>query len=181
MTTPQSLSDAAHADPARHIAAKLMRLAEAWIDGTGRRWDRLEQMDGLVRSLRQTYAQELERREPVEPQGVGMSDRYALPASVSAAPTYQCWGCGQTVRVDVAHQCLGKPATTELPSIALTTGLTVRTNGFGCRVVDRFDLARLPLGVVRVDCLTCGGWYAEGADAKDMPCKGKPLGLGAAP
>lgn len=111
--TPQSLSDAAHRDPSRNIAAKLMRLAESWIEPPNRRWDRLEQMRRLVDSLQQTYAQELERREPVEPQGVGMSDRYTLPDSVSAAPTYQCWGCGQTVRVDVAHQCLGKPATTD--------------------------------------------------------------------
>lgn len=82
MTTPQSLSDAAHVDPSRNIAAKLMRLAEAWIDGTGRRWSVLAEMDQLVDTLRKIYAQELERREAV---GCGLSDK-TLPPAPDAAP-----------------------------------------------------------------------------------------------
>lgn len=110
MTTPQSLSDAGHRDPARHLAAKLMRMAESWIDGTGRRWSLLAEMEQLVDTLRQTYAQELEQREAPEPVGVGMSDRWALPAEI--APTFECWVCGQRVRADDVHQC--KPATTDV-------------------------------------------------------------------
>lgn len=158
MTPPQSLSDAAHRDPSRNIAAKLMRLAESWIEPPNRRWDRLEQMDRLVASLRQTYAQELERREAPEPVGVGMSDK-TLPAT--------------------AHQ--REPDA--LSSIRVgAKDLPVRINGAGCCVVSRFDLPRLPGRLVRVDCLTCGGWYAEGARYEDMPCKGKPQAIqGAAP
>lgn len=84
-STPQSLSDAAHRDPARNIAAKLARLAESWIDGTGRRWSVLAEMDQLVDTLRKIYAQELERREAPEPVGCGLSDK-TLPPAPDAAP-----------------------------------------------------------------------------------------------
>lgn len=102
MTTP-------YADPARNLAARLMRLAESWIEPPNRRWDRLEQMRRLVDSLQQTYAQELERREPVEPQGVGMSDKTGTALTVLV----QCRNCYGFFPRGVGHTCRHAASTTD--------------------------------------------------------------------
>lgn len=75
----QKTSDAAHADPLRHNAARLARLAEAWVDnamGLARSMERLREMHGLIDALERGWLTHLERhgreRELV---GVGMSDR----------------------------------------------------------------------------------------------------------
>lgn len=75
----QRTSDAAHADPMRHNAAKLARLAEAWVDnamGLARSMERLREMHGLLDALERGWLAHLERHERErELVGVGMSDR----------------------------------------------------------------------------------------------------------
>lgn len=64
--TPQQTSDAAHADPARHNAVRLARLAEAWVEnamGLARTMERLREMRALLAALEAGHLRALEQRE----------------------------------------------------------------------------------------------------------------------
>lgn len=74
----QAVSDAAHRDPIRNLAAKLARMAEGFGDGTARSITKANEIIALAEAMKTSHVMNLERAEQ-EQFGLGMSDKASGP------------------------------------------------------------------------------------------------------
>lgn len=74
----QKVSDAAHQDPQRNLAARLSWMTSQWLDNPGgrhRSCEKLREMQGLLTAIERNWYGHLEQVERGELVGLGLSDK----------------------------------------------------------------------------------------------------------